>query len=156
MDFVERYVYLDKFTATVTSPNTFSVNLNNPGGRTPYTLIEIVSCILSNSTDVDGIVVFMDTPTPNFTSSGNTGTVLALLNVTYSQGASNIHYELQGSGTKAVLYGSVNNIKLNLRSITGADVLVDSIESFGILIKCSYPKVDEITYRSQVPLPSRV
>ena len=156
MEFVERYVYADKVSATVYG-NHIKVNLNGTGGRVPYALIEVVSIVISDDVDHQGIVLSMEEDVPNFNSTRNKGTVLALVGLDALQGA-NYHYSLVGQGTKALTYGSLENVVLTITNTAGGSIVVNSLDSISILFKCSYPKPDEIqdTFRTQIPLPSRV
>jgi len=156
MEFVERYVYADKVSATVYG-NHIKVNLNGTGGRVPYALVEVVSIIISDDVDHQGIVLSMEEDVPNFNSTRNKGTVLALVGLDALQGA-NYHYSLVGQGTKALTYGSLENVVLTITNTAGGSIVVNSLDSISILFKCSYPRPDEIqdTFRTQIPLPSRV
>ena len=156
MEFVERYVYADKISATVYG-NHIKVNLNGTGGRVPYALVEVVSIIISDDVDHQGIVLSMEEDVPNFNSTRNKGTVLALVGLDALQGA-NYHYSLVGQGTKALTYGSLESIVLTVTNTAGGSIVVSSLDSISILFKCSYPKPDEIqdTFRTQIALPSRV
>jgi len=156
MEFVERYVYADKVSATVYG-NHIKVNLNGTGGRVPYALVEVVSIIISDDVDHQGIVLSMEEDVPNFNSTRNKGTVLALVGLDALQGA-NYHYSLVGQGTKALTYGSLENVVLTITNTAGGSIVVSSLDSISILFKCSYPRPDEIqdTFRTQIPLPSRV
>jgi len=156
MEFVERYVYADKVSATVYG-NHMKINLNGTGGRVPYALIEVVSIIISDDVDHQGIILSMEEDVPNFNSTRNKGTVMALVGLDSLQGA-NYHYSLVGQGTKALTYGSLENVVLTVTNTAGAAIVVNSLDSISILFKCSYPKPNEIqdTFRQQIPLPSRV
>ena len=156
MEFVERYVYADKVSATVYG-NHLKLNLNGTSGRVPYALIEIVSIIVSDDTDHQGIILSMEEDVPNFNSTRNKGTVLALVGLDALQG-SNYHYSLVGQGTRALTYGSLESVVLTVTNAAGAAIVVNSLDSISILFKCSYPRPNEIqdTFRSQIPLPSRV
>ena len=156
MEFVERYVYADKVSATVYG-NHIKINLNGTGGRVPYALIEVVSIVISDDVDHQGIVLSMEEDVPNFNSTRNKGTVLALVGLDALQGA-NYHYSLVGQGTKALTYGSLENVVLTITNTAGGSIVVNSLDSISILFKCSYPRPDEIqdTFRTQIPLPSRV
>ena len=156
MEFVERYVYADKVSATVYG-NHIKINLNGTSGRVPYALIEVVSIVISDDVDHQGIVLSMEEDVPNFNSTRNKGTVLALVGLDALQGA-NYHYSLVGQGTKALTYGSLENVVLTITNTAGGSIVVNSLDSISILFKCSYPRPDEIqdTFRTQIPLPSRV
>lgn len=162
MEFVDRYVYLNSASVVEeVSTNQVTVAIDNPGGRVPYALCEVVSGMVSALVDFEGIVVYNTTPSPNFSSQENKGTVMALLGNSYGQGAANIHYELIGQGTKLILFGNSNKLTISLREGNGDDIDLSNagpIESFNILLKLSYPKPNEIqnTYRTEVPLPSKV
>lgn len=156
MDFTDRYVYADKVSATVYG-NHIKVNLNGTGGRVPYALIEVISIVISDDVDHQGIVLSMEEDVPNFNSTRNKGTVLALVGLDALQGA-NYHYSLIGQGTKALTYGTLDNVVLSVTNTAGAAVAITSLDSISILFKCSYPRPNEIqdTFRSQIPLPGRV
>jgi hypothetical protein len=157
MEYTDRYVYVDKFTSVIIG-NTLIANLDNPGGRTPYCLVEVISCIASNTTEYEGIIVTTTNLASNFFSSRNRGTVLCINGKVLSQGGTNHHYNLIGAGTKAVLYGSLRQVVLTFTRSNGDDILIDDLDTLAILIKCSYPRQDEITntFSKQIPLPSRV
>ena len=162
MEFVERYVYISK-DSVIQSPsvNEVIVAIENPGGRVPYALCEVVSAIVTATTDFQGCVIYNSTPSPNFSSKENRGTVMAILNNNYAQGAANIHYDLVGQGSKIILFGNSNNLTISLRQGNGTIIDLSNagpVAAFNILLKLSYPKPDQIqnTYRSEVPLPSKV
>ncbi len=156
MEFVDRYVYADKVSATVYG-NNIKVNLNGTGGRVPYALIEVVSIVISDDVDHQGIILSMDEDVPNFNSTRNKGTVLALVGLDALQGA-NYHYSLVGQGTKALTYGSLENVVLTVTNTSATPVVVNSLDAISILFKISYPRPNEIqdTFSTQIPLPSRV
>ena len=156
MEFVDRYVYADKVSATVYGSH-MKVNLNGTGGRVPYALIEVVSIVISDDVDHQGIVLSMEEDVPNFNSTRNKGTVLALVGLDALQGA-NYHYSLVGQGTKALTYGSLENVVLTVTNTAAGSVVINSLDAISILFKISYPRPNEIqdTFSTQIPLPSRV
>ena len=156
MEFVERYVYVDKTSATVYG-NHMKINLSNSMSRVPYTQIEVISAIIDDDVDHQGIVVSLEESAPNFSSSRNKGTVLALVAPDTIQGAK-FRYSLSGQGTKPMLYGSLDNLVLTITNSSDAAIVVSSIDAICILFKCSYPRPKEITntFSEQIPLPSRV
>jgi hypothetical protein len=133
------------------------VNLNGTGGRVPYALIEVVSIVISDDVDHQGIVLSMEEDVPNFNSTRNKGTVLALVGLDALQGA-NYHYSLVGQGTKALTYGSLENVILTVTNTAAGSVVINSLDAISILFKISYPRPNEIqdTFSTQIPLPSRV
>ena len=156
MQFTDRYVFVDKATSTVYG-NHIKMNLNGTGGRVPYSLVEVISTIMHDDVEHSGIIVSVEDDAPNFSSSRNKGTVLALVGLDSLQGAK-FHYALSGLGTRALLYGSLENVVLTVTNIAGAPVQVGSIDNFSLLFKISYPRPNEIqdTFSQQIPLPSRV
>jgi len=156
MEFVDRYVYVDKASATVYGSH-MKINLNGTGGRVPYALVEVISVVISDDVDHQGIVVSMEENAPNFNSSRNKGTVLALAGLDALQGA-NYHYALVGQGTKALMYGQLENVVLTVTNTAAASIVVNSLDAISILFKVSYPRPNEITntFSTQIPLPSRV
>ena len=156
MEFVDRYVYVDKASATVYGSH-MKINLNGTGGRVPYALVEVISVVISDDVDHQGIVVSMEENAPNFNSSRNKGTVLALAGLDALQGA-NYHYALVGQGTKALMYGQLENVVLTVTNTAAASIVVNSLDAISILFKVSYPRPNEITntFSEQIPLPSRV
>ena len=162
MEFVDRYVYISKSSQVETiNANQVVVDVGDYGGRVPYALCEVVSAVVAANVDFQNVVVYNTTPSPNFSSKENKGTVMALLSNAYNQGAGNIHYELTGQGTKLILFGNSNNLTISLRQGNGDDIDLSNagpIQSYNILLKLSYPKPNEIqnTYRAEVHLPSKV
>tara|TARA_R110001632_G_scaffold100762_1_gene208073 strand:+ start:25 stop:495 length:471 start_codon:yes stop_codon:yes gene_type:complete len=156
MEFVERYVFVDKASSTVYG-NHIKINLNGTGGRVPYSLVEVISTIMHDDVEHSGIIVSVEDDAPNFNSSRNKGTVLALVGLDSLQGAK-FHYALAGLGTRALLYGSLENTVLTVTNIAGNPLQLGSIDNFSLLFKISYPRPNEITnaFSEQIPLPSRV
>ena len=156
MEFTDRYVYVDKASATVYGSH-MKINLNGTGGRVPYALVEVISVVISDDVDHQGIVISMDENAPNFNSSRNKGTVLAIAGLDALQGA-NFHYSLVGQGTKALMYGQLEDVVLTVTNTAAASIVVNSLDAISILFKISYPRPNEIqdTFRTQIPLPSRV
>lgn len=156
MEFTDRYVYVDKVSATVYG-NHMKINLNGTGGRVPYALVEVISVVISDDVDHQGIVISMDDNAPNFNSSRNKGTVLAIAGLDALQGA-NYHYALVGQGTKALMYGQLEDVVLTVTNAAAASIVVNSLDAISILFKISYPRPNEIqdTFSTQIPLPSRV
>ena len=157
MEFTDRYVFVDKVTSTVYG-NHIKINLNGTGGRVPYSLVEVVSTIMQDDADHSGIIVSVEDDAPNFNSSRNKGTVLALVGLDTLLGANDHHYSLSGLGTRALLYGSLENVVLTITNTAGNPIQVGSINNFSLLFKISYPRPNEITdsFSQQIPLPSRV
>ena len=164
MEFVERYVFVDKPSSTVYG-NHMKINLNNSGARVPYTQIEIISVVVSDDVNHQGIIFSLDEDAPNFSSSRNMGTVLGVagLNTIAVDDAPDpdiyiYNYTLSGQGTKPLLYGSLDNLVLTITNTAGSSIVVNSLDAITILFKCSCPKPKEITnnYSEQIPLPSRV
>ncbi len=157
MEFVDRYVFVDKASSTIYS-NHIKINLSGTGGRVPYSLVEVISTIMQDDADHSGIIVSAEDDAPNFNSSRNKGTVLALVGLDSLQGANDNHYSLSGLGTRVLLYGSLENVVLTITTIAGGAIQVNSINNFSILFKISYPKPNEITnaFSEQIQLPSRV
>lgn len=156
MEFTDRYVYVDKVSANVYGSH-MKINLNGTGGRVPYALVEIISVVISDDVDHQGIVISMEEDATNFNSSRNKGTVLAIAGLDALQGA-NFHYGLVGQGTKALMYGQLENVVLTVTNTAAASIVVNSLDAISILFKVSYPRPNEIqdTFRTQIPLPSRV
>ena len=157
MEFVDRYVFVDKASSTIYG-NHVKINLNGTGGRVPYSLVEVISTIMQDDADHSGIIVSAEDDAPNFNSSRNIGTVLALVGQTLAQGNNSRHYSLTGLGTRALLYGSLENVVLAITNTAGNPIQVSSINNFGMLFKISHPKPNQIqdSFSQQIPLPSRV
>ena len=163
MEFVDRYVFVDKASSTVYG-NHMKITLNSSGARVPYTQIEVVSLVVSDNVNHQGIVISLDQDAPNFNSSRNMGTVLGVagLNTVVEDAAApeldSYNYALSGEGTKPVLYGSLDNLVLTITNTVGASIIVNSLDAITILFKCTCPKPKEITtaFSEQIPLPSRV
>tara|TARA_R110000772_G_C13038584_1_gene412654 strand:- start:42 stop:521 length:480 start_codon:yes stop_codon:yes gene_type:complete len=159
MEFVERYVFVDKPSSTVYG-NHMKINLNSSGARVPYTQIEVVSVVVSDNVNHQGIVISLDQDAPNFNSARNMGTVLGVagLNTVVEDTAApeldSYNYALSGEGTKPVLYGSLDNLVLTITNTVGASIIVNSLDAITILFKCTCPKPKEITntFSEQIPL----
>lgn len=156
MEFVDRYVFVDKATS-ITSGNIIKINLNGTGGRVPYSLVEVISTIMQDDVDHSGIIISAQDDASNFNSSRNKGTVLALAGLDSLTGA-NYHYSLSNLAPRVLLYGSLDNIVLTMTNLGGGTIYPPSINNFSILFKISHPRPNEITnaFSEQIPLPSRV
>ena len=156
MEFVDRYVFVDKATSAITG-NTIKINLNGTGGRVPYSLVEVISTIMQDDANYPGIIVSIQNDAPNFNSSRNKGTVLAMVGLD-NVVATDYHYSLSGLAPRVLLYGSLDNIVLTMTNIAGGGIYPPSINNFSILFKISYPRPNEITnaFSEQIQLPSRV
>ena len=157
MEFVERYVFVDKPSSTVYG-NHMKINLNSSGARVPYTQIEVISAVVSDNVNHQGIVLSLDEDVPNFNSSRNMGTVLGVAGLNTIEagggGVNIFHYALSGEGTKPVLYGSLDNLVLTITNTAAASIIVNSLDAITILFKCTCPKPKEITnaFSEQIPL----
>tara|TARA_R110001599_G_scaffold347614_1_gene574049 strand:- start:941 stop:1429 length:489 start_codon:yes stop_codon:yes gene_type:complete len=162
MEFVERYVFVDKPSSSVYG-NHMKINLNSSGARVPYTQIEVVSVVVSDNVNHQGIVLSLDQDAPNFNSSRNMGTVLGVaglntIAVNEPDSPDIYNYALSGEGSKPLLYGSLDNLVLTITNTAGSSIVADSLDAITILFKCTCPKPKEITnaFSEQIPLPSRV
>ena len=154
----DHYIYISKKTNSGDS-----IKFNFPYrdmSRVPNMSIQLIqgSLGIDNIHEPEGIICKMELPVSNYSSDGNTGTILGMFNYTTHVGPD---FGYNHSPVISPSY-NINSIQsffeISLYEMSGAIIDPTVVTSVNLLFKLSFPKPDELEmdYRSRVPLPSRL
>jgi hypothetical protein len=153
----DRYVFVSKATAVVAADNlSAKIDLGPIMERVPYTMVEIVSASLLTATLTEDVYVFktQEIAMNGYTAS-NSGSVLGVLTnviIDITTAPDKQAYVLNGVGAKLVFGGQTRFLNLVVQTGAGVVKSLADVAPFTMIIKCSYPRVNEIQeqYRSQM------
>ena len=153
----DRYVFVSKATAVVAADNlSAKIDLGPIMERVPYTMVEIVSASLLTATVTEDVYVFktQEIAMNGYTAS-NSGSVLGVLTnviIDITTAPDKQAYVLNGVGAKLVFGGQTRFLNLVVQTGAGVVKSLADVAPFTMIIKCSYPRVNEIQeqYRSQM------
>lgn len=159
-EYTDQYVYLnldETVSAAAPSRSSYNLVLNNTPDRVPYALVEVMCLSVRTGTNTNNhFTLKVQEIGQNYLGQDNIGTALAVAPYNSSIAAGHFVYTMINSPAK-IMFSNPRTLTFFLEDAAGEKREIGdafNVESYTVLLKVSYPKVDEVpfAYRTQIPL----
>ena len=148
-----KYIYHKLTAETYMTDGGQVADLGIETNRSPYSIIEVVSCLTSIQSDIPGLVVNANIIASNYYSSDSTGTTICALEQGLYNTATHFNYSLMQNEQPKIQMQNTRYINLKIMDLKGNLLAIDPATDFFVVVfKISYPDQGSIQadYRKQI------